>query len=157
MTPKPPFYLLVSGSRDAVSMEHSQAMSRALESIAAKVPPDRWEWHLVHGACPTGADPFCATYARVIGLTTNETTHEFPANWDEHGKKAGPIRNQRMVDFVAGRQRVGDRVGAVAFPGDAQAGGTADCVKRAKLAGLPVHVVPLDVTVQKAARLRRRR
>lgn len=157
MTPKPPFYLLVTGSRDAVSMEHSQAISRALEAIAAKVPPSEWEWHLVHGACPTGADPFCDIYARVANWVDDSTVHPDPAEFEKLGKKAGPVRNQRMVDFVAGRQRVGDKVGVVAFPGDAQSGGTADCIKRAKLAGLPVHVVPLDVTVQRAARLRRRR
>jgi len=51
----------------------------------------------------------------------------YPADWDKHGKAAGPIRNQEMLDqhpdFV------------LAFPGG---NGTADMVARARRAGVPV-------------------
>ncbi len=53
------------------------------------------------------------------------------AQWKIHGKAAGPIRNSRMIaerpDLV------------VAFPGG---GGTADCVRKARAAGIEV----LEVT-----------
>lgn len=52
----------------------------------------------------------------------------YPANWKAHGRAAGPIRNQQMID--EGRP---DKV--VAFPGGL---GTADMVRRARAAGIPV-------------------
>ena len=50
-----------------------------------------------------------------------------PADWKAHGKAAGPMRNQAMID--AGADLV------VAFPGGR---GTADCVRRARAAGIRV-------------------
>lgn len=51
-----------------------------------------------------------------------------PADWATHGKAAGPIRNRRMLtDFAP------DLV--VAFPGGR---GTADMVRQAEAAGVPV-------------------
>ena len=52
------------------------------------------------------------------------------SKWKMHGKKAGPLRNQEMVD--AGTDLV------VAFPGGR---GTADLVRRARAAGLQILVV----------------
>jgi hypothetical protein len=52
----------------------------------------------------------------------------FHANWHVHGKAAGPLRNQRMIDE-------GKPDGIVAFPGGR---GTADMVSRAEAAGLKV-------------------
>jgi hypothetical protein len=52
----------------------------------------------------------------------------FPADWRTHGKAAGPIRNQRMID--EGKPDL-----VIAFPGGR---GTADMVRRAKAAGLQV-------------------
>jgi SLOG family YspA-like protein len=56
---------------------------------------------------------------------------EYKADWKKHGRAAGPIRNQRMLD--EGKPDL-----VVAFPGGR---GTADMVKRAKAAGVPVHEV----------------
>ena len=53
----------------------------------------------------------------------------YPAEWRKHGKAAGPIRNQQMID--EGRPTM-----VFAFPGGR---GTADMVRRAKAAGVPVH------------------
>lgn len=52
----------------------------------------------------------------------------FFADWNKYGKGAGPIRNQRMLD--EGRPTL-----VVAFPGGK---GTADMVRRAKTANIPV-------------------
>ena len=54
-----------------------------------------------------------------------------PGEWDEIGKKAGPLRNQRMLD--EGKPDL-----VVAFPGS---GGTKDMVRRAVKAGVSVHEV----------------
>jgi len=54
-----------------------------------------------------------------------------PADWQKHGKAAGTIRNQLMVDEY--RPEL-----VLAFPGGR---GTADMVRRAKAAGVPVREV----------------
>ena len=56
----------------------------------------------------------------------------YPADWRNHGKAAGPIRNQKMLDE-------GKPTKVVAFPGGR---GTADMVRRAKAAGVPVMEIP---------------
>jgi hypothetical protein len=56
----------------------------------------------------------------------------FPANWKKHGRAAGPMRNQQMLD--EGKPDL-----VIAFPGGS---GTADMVRRAKAAGVPVETVP---------------
>lgn len=53
-------------------------------------------------------------------------THE---EWKRLGPRAGPLRNQRMVDALP------KPVLCIAFPGGR---GTADCVSRARAAGIPV-------------------
>lgn len=52
----------------------------------------------------------------------------FKADWDTHGKAAGPIRNQQMID-----QGKPDLI--IAFPGGR---GTADMVERARKARIDV-------------------
>lgn len=56
-------------------------------------PPDTV---LVHGAA-RGADTQAAEIWTGAGL--REERH--PADWANHGKRAGPIRNQKMVDLGA--------------------------------------------------------
>lgn len=71
-----------------------------------------------------GADCFAAEWA-----DDAEVDHlQFNADWKTHGKAAGPIRNQRMLD--EGKPDL-----VVAFPGGS---GTADMVRRAKKAGVEV-------------------
>lgn len=72
----------------------------------------------------TGADQRAAEWARI-----NEVDCElFVADWVHKGRKAGPLRNQRMLD--EGKPDL-----VVAFPGGK---GTADMVRRAEKAGVPV-------------------
>jgi len=52
----------------------------------------------------------------------------YQADWNKHGRAAGPIRNQKMLDH--GKPDL-----VVAFPGGI---GTADMVRRAKAAGVRV-------------------
>lgn len=56
----------------------------------------------------------------------------YPADWRTHGRAAGPIRNQQMLDE-------GRPTKVFAFPGGR---GTADMVRRAKAAGVPVFQFP---------------
>ncbi len=55
----------------------------------------------------------------------------YPADWNKHKKAAGSIRNQQMID--EGKPDL-----VVAFPGGP---GTADMVRRAKKAGIPVREI----------------
>lgn len=72
----------------------------------------------------TGADQMAANWA----ARKRRQCLPFPADWDRHGLKAGPKRNQEMLD--RGRPDM-----VVAFPGGR---GTADMVRRAKRKGVPV-------------------
>src|SRR5712664_925796 len=84
---------------------------------------------IIHGGA-TGAD----TLAGEIATDWQMPVVVFPAEWEKHGKAAGPIRNSRML--AEGKP---DRV--LAFhkflPGSK---GTADMVRKAKAAGVPVEV-----------------
>ena len=52
---------------------------------------------IVHGACPTGADAI----ANQIALDRKWNIERHPAKRNEHGRAAGPIRNQEMADLGA--------------------------------------------------------
>ena len=78
---------------------------------------------LIHGGA-RGADFMAAKFAEWAGIPVKE----YPADWGEHGKAAGPIRNQQMID-----EGKPDKV--LAFPGGR---GTADIVARARTAGIEV-------------------
>jgi hypothetical protein len=71
-----------------------------------------------------GADFLARVYAKQYNLPHEQ----YPADWAKDGKAGGSIRNQRMLD--EGRP---DYV--IAFPGRT---GTADMVRRAKKARVPV-------------------
>lgn len=89
-------------------------MARALDPLEPNL--------IIHGGA-TGADEMANLYAGRRGIQRII----FPANWSI-GKKAGPIRNQLMLD-------VGKPNLVVAFPGGT---GTADMVRRSRKAGVEV-------------------
>jgi hypothetical protein len=51
------------------------------------------------------------------------------ADWETHGKRAGPIRNQQLVDLKPDW--------CIPMPGGK---GTEDCIKRCKKAGIPLFI-----------------
>lgn len=55
---------------------------------------------------------------------------EFPADWNAHGKAAGPIRNQQMAQ---------EADVLIAF-WDGKSRGTKDMIEKATRAGLDMHV-----------------
>lgn len=63
----------------------------------------------------------------------------FPAEWHKHGRAAGPIRNQKMID-------VGKPDIVLAFPGG---DGTADMVSRARAA--KIDLIEIDHTGKRTA------
>ena len=78
-----------------------------------------------------GADALAVKAAIACGLPFRE----YPAQWEKYGKKAGPIRNQTMLDM--------EKPGlVVAFHEDIEnSKGTKDMVSRASKSGVPVEVI----------------
>ena len=82
---------------------------------------------IIHGGAP-GADELADKWSKAAYVERIV----FVAEWHVHGRRAGPLRNQRMVD--EGKPDL-----CVAFPGGI---GTADMVRRARKAGIEVVEVP---------------
>jgi SLOG family YspA-like protein len=87
------------------------------------------EFVVIHGAAK-GAD----TLAGEVAHQLNATVIEEPAQWDKHGKGAGPKRNQKMLD-----DHNPDLV--IAFRSTGKSRGTDDMVERAHRAGVTVVMV----------------
>lgn len=81
---------------------------------------------IIHGAA-SGAD----TEAMFWGVKRGLKHMPFIANWELYGKRAGPVRNEKMI--VDGRAD-----GVIAFPGGK---GTANMIKLADKYKLPVIIV----------------
>lgn len=107
--------VLVTGGR---AYDNPVAVDRALTALAPKL--------LIQGGA-RGADRLCAEWARDNGVDCAE----IPALWDTGGRSAGFARNGSMVQLATA---LGGSL--VMFPGG---NGTADCVKKARAAGLRVH------------------
>ena len=106
-----------------------------------------------------GADAIAGAWADEPSDDIVSPDHRcFPADWEKHGKAAGPIRNQRMLDegkpdvvlaFKDEFQRdptitVRTEDGTpkeMTVKGRQAKGGTEDMVRRAKAAGIPVYIV----------------
>ena len=112
--------VLVCGSRDWSNVEIIAEHLRSLPSGTA----------LIHGGCK-GADLIAA----LIGAELGFEVVPFPADWGTHGKAAGPIRNQRMLD--EGKPDL-----IIAFHNDISSSrGTADMLRRAERCGVQIKIV----------------
>lgn len=85
---------------------------------------------LINGGA-RGADALAREVAEGIG---GACVVKFPADWVKHGKAAGPVRNQRMIDE-------GEPDIVVAFSDLPVTPGTFDMVRRAKAAGITTYIV----------------
>lgn len=114
--------VLVCGGRDFRDC-------RLMDDVLSEI----WVPHetiLIHG-CAKGADSLSEEWIRRQWPVLDHEVVRFPADWERHGRSAGPMRNQRMID--EGKPDL-----VVAFPGGA---GTADMVRRAERAGIQVRRV----------------
>lgn len=95
-----PYRILVTGSRDWQTIG---VVRGALDEVLASLPAEQ-PLVVVHGDCVTGADIMAKTWALTTftPLDTDDYEHvteePHPAAWHVHGRKAGPIRNQNMVN-----------------------------------------------------------
>lgn len=113
--------VLVCGGRD---FRNGELMLSTLRSYF-KGPGDT----LIHGAA-RGADQLSEELIYVLfpTLGTIPSIERYPADWDKHGKAAGPIRNRQML--TEGKPDL-----VIAFPGGK---GTANMVKIAREANIEV-------------------
>jgi hypothetical protein len=118
------YRLLVTGSRE---WDDKETLVDALYEAWLTTPG---VFVLVHGACPTGADAMAQAWGEEMGAA-HVRIEQHPADWQEHGKPAGMIRNAQMVD------RGADQCFAF-FKDGAANDGTTHCTDLAEKAGIPV-------------------
>jgi hypothetical protein len=128
--------LLITGDRnwrDAVRV-YNALDSFLVELYGWQSLPDNpsHETTLISGDA-RGAD----TYADVCGQLLGFTIERYPANWDEYGRAAGPIRNKQMLDSGVDH--------CIAFHDDLGASrGTRDMVEKCEDAGISVTIIGND-------------
>lgn len=111
--------VLICGGRDFNNFAH---VKKVMDEIHSKTPVE-----LVISGKARGADALGEQWA----ISKNIPIDPYPANWNDHGKAAGPIRNQQMLD--EGKPDL-----VVAFPGG---NGTRDMINRSKRANVRVFEV----------------
>ena len=77
--------------------------------------------------CARGADALGERYAVDNGYLVTY----FPANWDQHGRAAGPIRNREMAEYA----------GTCVVFWDGKSRGSKNMIDTARELGLDTHVV----------------
>lgn len=102
--------LIIAGGRDYCLTETD---TQGLDRIPIS--------EVVSGGAP-GADASGESYAHFNGLPVRK----FPADWQTHGKAAGPIRNRQMAEYADG---------VALFPGGR---GTASMFAEAQKAGIEI-------------------
>lgn len=110
--------VLIYGGRDFADSETAMSV---LDYVLADWKPD--DGLVVVSGGARGADSIGEFWAETRG----HTVEQFPAQWKLHGKAAGAIRNQQMLDSGIDY--------AVQFPGG---NGTADMRRRLDKAGIQV-------------------
>lgn len=101
------------------------------ERVCAVIPHVCTPSVIIHGAAP-GADSLAQRWAE----ENNVPVEVYAADWEKDGKRAGPIRNARML-------LVGKPEWCIAFPGGR---GTADMIRRCRGIGLPTYIVQENQT-----------
>jgi hypothetical protein len=117
------FRVLVCGGRDYSGYVR---LRRVLDAVHEGVRNEGKVLVIIHGNA-RGADLLADQYAREKSLKVLS----FPADWTNHGRSAGPIRNKLML--TSGQPHV-----IIAFKGG---NGTADMIQQGKTAGVPVYEV----------------
>lgn len=110
--------VLVCGGRDYTDRDH-------IWNTLCELDRTRGPFAVVIHGCATGVDSEAMIWAQTM---PNRKHAPYEADWHCHGRSAGPVRNQRMID--EGRPDL-----VIAFPGGK---GTADMMRRAKAAGLEI-------------------
>jgi len=84
------FLILITGSRDFTD---SAFINKKLDNALTVCKSGRLNLIIVHGGAK-GADSIAGNWAKANGIETRV----YPADWKTYGKRAGPLRNQQMLD-----------------------------------------------------------
>jgi hypothetical protein len=76
--------VLICGDRDWKN-------SVLIDEVISLIPKDKYDT-IIHGDAK-GADSLADIIGRVYGFTVIK----YPADWNNHGRSAGPIRNNKML------------------------------------------------------------
>ena len=114
-----PFKVIIAGGRDFNQYD----VLTSLCEIVLKNHITNLE--IVSGGAK-GADKLGEDYAKAYGYDIKV----FPANWNKHGKSAGPIRNKQMAEYADA---------LIAF-WDGKSRGTKNMINNAKTLGLKIKI-----------------
>lgn len=99
-------YVLVTGGRDYSDYETVEEPIRFLVGFYGS------DLRMMHGGA-RGADGLAQR-----AIKKYKIRHKvFPADWNTHGKKAGPLRNVQMADYLDFCRDHGHSTQVLAFPG----------------------------------------
>src|SRR5688572_33050578 len=88
--------VLVCGGRDYADRAMVYAVLDEVAGVTDDEPLGRPDFLIIHGGA-TGADQLADDWA-VMNWKLCLRRPVKKSEWDEHGKAAGPMRNQRMLD-----------------------------------------------------------
>lgn len=129
------YRILITGSRDWGDEDTVRnALDAAIHIGGAAIGPDVT---VVSGACPSGADAIAERVASEMGCEVE--LH--PADWNAHGRAAGPRRNAEMVNLGADicLAFIGDCTSPRChITGKHPSHGATGCADLAEKAGIPV-------------------
>lgn len=111
--------VIIAGGRDFYDYELLKTRCNIILSIVTDI-------EIVCGMAK-GADLLGKRYAEERGFKVKE----FPADWNTHGKKAGPMRNAEMANYADA---------LIAF-WDGTSTGTCHMIEKAKQKGLKIRVI----------------
>ena len=116
--------VLIAGSR-------TYTYDTVIDSLIRGLQAEHDSLRVINGQAK-GADMLAHDLAEAYGAITVP----FPADWDKYGKAAGPIRNKQMLD-----EGKPDMVIAFLDRPESESRGTANMIKQAQKAGVPVYVI----------------
>lgn len=122
------YRIIITGGRERGSTQDYEQIYTAFTTVLNSKCAEQVT--VIQGGCPTGIDSIACTLAHLSGCKC-ET---FPADWEKHGRAAGPIRNQAMADAGADL--------CLAFPSADKSTGTWDMIRRACAAGIETRIYP---------------
>lgn len=124
--------VLACGDRNATPAVWEPVITKAFITLH----PHANDVTLIHGAA-RGIDAIAGLV--FMRLWPQHPIELFPADWDTHGRAAGPIRNEAMLRRLLALRDEGYRVGVMAFHDDLEhSKGTGGMVRLAEAADVTV-------------------
>lgn len=137
--------IIIAGPRD---FNNQSFVFSALDMVFSKLTKNQREGNnpleiknlenieIVEGGA-TGVDSLAKSYA----INKNIKYKEFPADWNKHGRAAGPIRNKQMAEYS-------DALIAFRYV-DNPSRGTKNMIRQAKESNLKIITVNIRPTIPK--------